>query len=153
MPSLISPTEDASYSAAITDLHDTWAKPIVIFSTRKRVVISTNPNHNFLYATGPNQTQTADEVVKTEGAARIHYKRELQTADLAKNTSGTASDQFNTSRKDWDVKLIVTKDIKTLIEKAERIEFNDQIFQVHTDPRPHGVVSYQFYNFYLKALN
>lgn len=153
MPSLISSIEDASFRTAMQDLHDTWAKDIVVYSTRTRTVISTNPNHNFLYNSGPNQTETIDEVVKTNGKARIHYKRELQNADLVLNTSGKAEDQFNTSRKDWDVKLIVTEDIKELIKDAERIEFNDTVFKVHTDPRPHGVVSYQFYNFYLKALN
>jgi hypothetical protein len=153
MPSFISPSEDASFRSAMVDLHDTWAKDIIVYSTRTRTVITTNPNHNFLYSTGPNQTETVDEVVKTTGKARIHYKKDLPSADLVLNTSGKAEDQINTERKDWDVKLVVTEDIKTLIEKAERITFNDVVFKVKPDNRPHGVVSYQFYNFYLKALN
>jgi hypothetical protein len=150
MPSLVSESEDNTFRSAMTDLHDTFAKDIVIYSTRSRVVISTNPNHNFLYNTGPNQSQTVDEVVKTTGKARIHYKRELKLVDLKGITN---QDQINTSQKEWDVKLIVTEDLKTLIEKCERVEFNGEIFKVHTDGRPHGVVSYQFYNFYLKALD
>ena len=150
MPSLISAAEDVSIREAMTNLHDTWVKDIVIYSTRSRVVISTNPNHNFLYNTGPNQSQTVDEVVKTEGKARIHYKRELKLVDIQ---PVSPQEQINTSKKDWDVKLIVTEDLKTLIEKCERVEFNGEIFNVHTDGRPHGVVSYQFYNFYLKALD
>lgn len=150
MPSLISSTEDASFRAAMTDLHDTWAKDIVIFSSRKKIVISTNPNHNFLYASGSGQTRTTDEVVKTTGKARIHYKKEQKTPDFKGLTD---QDQINVEVKDWDVKLIVGDDLKALIEKAERIEFNDRIFKRRDDIMPHGVISYQFTTFYLKALN
>lgn len=153
MASLISAAEDLSFRSTMGDLHDTFAKEIVIFSSRKRTVVSTNPNHNFLYGSGPNQTETIDEVVKTVAKARIHYKKELQLDQMSKSNSGLSTEQFNVRNKDWDVKLIVTEDVKSLIESSKRIEFNDTIFDVYTDPRPHGVVSYQFYNFYLKALN
>ena len=150
MSSLISPVEDASLRAAMTDLHDTWAKDIVIFSTRKKIVISTNPKHNFLYASGSGQTQTTDEIVKTTGKARIHYRKEQRTPDFKGLTD---QDQINVEVKDWDIKLIVGDDLKDIIGKAERIEFNNIIFKRRDDIMPHGVVSYQFTTFYLKALN
>jgi len=150
MPSFISPTEDTSFREAMANLHETWAKPIVIFQTRKKVVISTNPNHNFLYSSGPGQTQTQDEVVKTNSTARIHYKKDQPTPDFKGLTD---KDQLNVEVKDWDVKMIVNDDVKTILEKAQRIEFNGKLFKLRDDTKSHGVISYQFTTFYLKALN
>lgn len=150
MSSLVSHFEDSEYRAAMSDLHDTFTRDILISYTSTKVVISTNINHNQFYSSGPNQTETIETPHQVLKKARIYYKKDLTLSDLFAKSS---NDQFDVKSKDWDVKLTVDEDTKNLITKAKRIQFDGYIFDIDSDALPHGVVSIQFYDIKLKAVN
>jgi hypothetical protein len=150
MSNLISDSEKASYQSAMKDLHDTFARDIVIYQTSQKTLISTNPNHNFLYNSGPEQTVTSDIIISGTYKARIHYPKE---GHLEKFLSQSNDDQIQLKRKKYMVKLIVEADVKIILDKCERIQFDGVIFAVDSDARPHGVVGVQFWDYYLTANN
>lgn len=152
MASLVSDDENNEYISAMNDLHDTFAKPIVIFYTAQKVVVSTNPNHNMFYSAGPNQTQTIETPVKVETTARIHYRDESKLDDLLLRGGTTSSDQINVKKKDWRVKLVVNEEVKNILLKAKRVQFDDYTYEVDSDCMPRGVITFQFFDIYLKAL-
>ena len=153
MPSYLTPDEEADYRGAMTDLHDTFSRDIFIYQTAQKIVISTNPNHNFLYASGPNQTEVQTTVVKGSYRARIWYPNEEELSNLVRSGGSQNSDQVNVEVKDYKVILVVDLTVKNILKSAEKVTFDDTVYQVVSDPRPHGVIGVQFYNIYLKGLN
>jgi len=150
MGDLLTASERASYQSAMKDLHDTYARDIVIYQTSQKTIISTDINHNFLYNSGPSQTVTNEVIVSGTYKARIHYPKENA---LEKLLSQSNNDQIQLAQKNYKVKLIVESDVKEILLKCERIEFDGTIFAVDSDSRPHGVAGVQFWDFYLKANN
>jgi hypothetical protein len=153
MPDLLTLSERADYASAMQDLHDTFARNIVIYQTATKTVVSTSPNHNFLYGSGPAQTVTEDVIVSGTYKARIHYPKESALEQFLRAGGAKNDDQIQLKRKDWKVKLVVDITVKPILEKCERIEFDGTLFSVESDPRPHGVVGPQFWDYYLSALN
>jgi len=153
MAGYLSNAQIANYRAPMDKLHDTFARDIVIYQTAQRIVISTNPNHNFLYATGPNQTETQETVVRGVYQARIWYPNDEGFEDLLRSGGSQNSDQVNVKRKDYAVVLVVNETVRDIVKTATRIEFDGTIFDIESDGRTHGVIGPQFYNFGLKALN
>jgi len=150
MSDLLSASERTTYQSAMKDLHDTFARDIVIYQTSQKTLVSTNPNHNFLYNSGPDQTVTTDVIISGTYKARIHYPKEEKIERFLTNSN---NDQIQLKRKDYKVKLVVEADVRAILIKCERIEFDGTIFAVDSDPRPHGVAGVQFWDFYLMAAN
>lgn len=153
MPSLISNEEADEYRSAMKDLHDTFARDIIIYKSAEQTVISTNVQHNFLYNSGPYQTETQDVVVSGTYKARIHYPSQLKIEQFLRAGGSKNDDQLQLKRKNYKVKLIVEEDVKNILMDCERIEFDGVIYMSEFDPYPHGVIGVQFWNFYLQALN
>lgn len=153
MADLLTSLERTDYASAMQDLHDTFARDIVIYQTATKTIVSTNPNHNFIYGSGPLQTSTEDVVVQGTYKARIHYPQESKLEQFLRAGGAKNDDQIQLKRKNWKVKLIVDATVRPILEKCERIEFDGTIFAVDSDPRPHGVVGPQFWDYYLMANN
>jgi len=152
MAGFISSADETDFRNTMALVHETWAKPVIIYQTSQKTVISTNPNHNFLYNSGPNQTQIQEVVNSGIYNLRIHYPKDEKINDFTEG--GTkSSNQTNLRKKDYLVKIICSGDALPVLNNCKKIYFNDSFYQIESDPRPHGVVSYQFYNFYLKAVN
>jgi len=152
MAGFISTIDESDYQSAMGLLHSTWAKPVIIYQLAQKTIINTNPNHNFVYSSGPNQTTTQNIVSSGIYNMRIHYPSD-DKLDTLRDGSVRAPQQINLRKKDYLVKLICSRDARALLENCEKIEFNEIVYQIESDPRPHGVVGYQFFNFYLKAIN
>ena len=153
MSDLLSSDERTAYQLAMKDLHDTFARDVVIYQTSQKTLVSTNPNHNFLYNSGPQQTVVSDVIVSGTYKARIHYPKEEKLAQFIRAGGSKSEDQIQLKRKDYKIKLVVEADVKTILDKCERIEFDGTVFAVDSDPRPHGVAGVQFWDFYLMANN
>jgi hypothetical protein len=49
MGSLISDSDKEAFQSVFDDLHDTFAREIKFIQDAKRVILSTDPNYNYLY--------------------------------------------------------------------------------------------------------
>ena len=153
MPSLLTSDEITSMQSAMRDLHDTYARDIVVYLTAKKTIVSTNPSHNYFYNSGPNQTAVTDVISKVVCKARIHYPKEGKLDSFLRAGGSKSDDQLQLIRKDYKVKLVVEEAIKDIIVKSERIEFDGTLLAVDSDYRPHGVIGVQFWDVYLIANN
>ena len=153
MPSLLSQAEIDSYKSAMKDLHDTFARDIIVYQTAKKTVISTNVNHNFIYGGGGGQTEVEETVVANTCKARIHYPKESKLEQFLRAGGSRNDDQIQLKRKDFKVKLVVEEDVKEILQSCERVEFDGIVYTIESDLKPHGVIGVQFYDFYLQAVN
>jgi len=156
MASFISATEAADYQNAMGNLHDTFKRPIIIFQTAQQTIISTNPNHNFLYPSDSSNSSSNDVVsnvvVSGNYFARIHYESEQKTRILRAGYDNV-SEQVDVEDKAGKVKLIFDADTYAIVKNCTRVTFDSGIYQVVSDARPHGVIGTQFFNLNLKPLS
>ena len=153
-----SAADNADYKTAMQQLHATFARPIIIYQAGQQTVIYSNPNHNFLFPDTSNNTgvntQVATTVVSGVYMARIHYEKKQLVGLLANSEiSVERTEQLNIKNKMGVVKIILDATGFAAVETCTRVTFDGEIFQVRSDPRPHGIVGVYFYDLYLTPLS
>ncbi len=156
MASFVTDSDVADYQNAMTNLHDSFKRPIIIFQTALQTIISTNVNHNFLYPSDSSNSSSNDivsnVVVSGNYYARIHYEPNQKTKFLeAGHREG--NEQIGVKDKMGEVKLIFDADTYAIVKTCTRVTFDSGIYEVLSDPRPHGVIGTQFFNLYLRPLS
>ncbi len=152
MADLFSPSQKSAFEQTQRDVHDTFARPITIFKNSQKTVIFSNPDHNFIFDAGPNQTVTEDVIVSGVFNARILYKPD-QPSNMFKGGDGNLNQTQNFQQfAQGDVRLKLDITGRNFLVDATRVEFDGTLFNIKSDQRPHGLFTPQFWNFYLTRL-
>lgn len=149
MSSLLSDCNKAALQNVFYDIHDTFARPIVAFKTVTRVTVSTNPNYNPFY-----DAPAVNDVTQNITQSGIFYARIKYNAEEELNLiQGGPPSQVIAAEEDGVVRLKVDVTGAAYFFDTERVTFDDELFEVVTSKRPHGLFTPNFYTFYLKKLN
>ncbi len=148
----LSATIKANAEQLLNDVHDTFARDIVIYKQSQQVVINTNPKHNFLFSSAPNNTSVQNTVVSGTFKARILYGDKQLKTPITTTQAGRTEDQTNVKLSEGLVRIKVDVSGANFIKDATRIIIDDTIFAIDTDSRPHGLFDPKYYTFYLKRL-
>jgi hypothetical protein len=140
MASLVSNTEKNIYSKVFDDIHDTFARPVVVWKTPKRVVISSDLNYNFLY-----NDQESIEVTYIPISGTFQCRIQWQDPSKTDGWSEIREEvRGNTCR------IKAKKDFVDFISDAERIEIDGRTVQTLGTSRPHGLFNIDFYTLFFK---
>ena len=151
--SFLSQIEQDVLAANFYDLHETFGRPIYIFRQRDEVVISENPDHNFIWSEAPSNTETSYTVVSGLFKARILYGKEQKEQNFASPKAGNTDDQNSSRLEMGEVRIKLDPTGAEFLTNAQRVSFDGEIFQIYTSERPHGLFAPKFYTFFLKKLN
>jgi len=151
MANLISDTERDYLESLMDDMHDTFSRDIVIIKDAQRIIISTDPNYNYLYdnVSGTFNTTIQNQPQKETFKARILYGKK-QVED---NIDVGVDSQMNVDLPAGHVRIKLNQDGFDYIKKAKRVTFDDKIFEINTTDRPHGLFRPRYYTFYLKPVD
>ncbi len=150
MADLFTAVQKAAFEQTQQDIHDTFARPITIFKNSQKIVIFTNPEHNFIFDAGPNQTVTQDVIVSGVFQARILYRPDQPSNMFSASDGGVIGQpQLFQQIPQGDVRLKLDPTGAAFLKEATRVEFDDTVFNIKSDQRPHGLFTPKFYNFYL----
>jgi len=143
---LLNPIEKASFAAALEDLFDTFSKPIVVYKTPTKVIISQDANFNFAF--GDNDKGVDVDYVPVSGVfeAKIHYEH-----DKLSPVPVGAGGELRTPLDQGVVRLKVRQDAYLFLKDCERVEFEGKTYNVVSDFRPRFIFGAKFYIFYLNA--
>jgi hypothetical protein len=151
MAEFLSPSERAAIAANLIDLHDTFGRDIVVYKEAQKVIVSTNPNYNYLYNTGGATNESVENVpIRKVFKARIRYD-----TDRSLEYFGETDSQIKIDRPDASslVRIKLKIEDYDYIKEAKRIELDGRMFRVESDPRAHGLFDVvQFYTLYLRPL-
>jgi hypothetical protein len=151
MAEFLSSSQRASIAANLLDLHDTFGRDIIVYKEAQKVIISTDPNYNYLYKNAGAQTQSVQNVpVKKVFKARIRYD-----TDRSLEYFGETDTQVKVNRVDPNSMVRVKLKIEDYeyIKDAKRIELDGRMFHVESDPRPHGLFDVmQFITLFLRPI-
>lgn len=130
------------------NLHATFARPIYIFRTAQQIVVRSNPNHNYLFDTSPNNTSVTEVIQSGTFMARILYGRKQDLTTFAPK----GNEQVTLLASEGDVRIKLDLTGAAFMVGAQRVEFDGNIFTISTQDRPHGLFDPKFQDFYLKSL-
>lgn len=143
MSELYTDAEKAEVAANLLHLHDTFGRDIIVFKEAQKVIVSTDPNYNYLYNSGGSTTTSVtNQPVKKIFKARIRY--DVGNKNLMSNIGSSETSQ---------VRIKLKKEDYTYISDAKRIELDGRMFHVDSDPRAHGLFdAIQFYTLFLRSV-
>jgi hypothetical protein len=150
MGSLISDSEKERFQAVFEDLHDTFARDIKFIKDAKRVILSTDPNYNYLYNNVRGSVASVKyKITEKTFKARILYIGR-QNEDIF---DGEAGAQIKVDKHVGEVRIKVDAEGYSYLKDTKRCEFDGRKFSIISDEMPHGLFTPHFYTFYLKAVD
>jgi len=150
MGSLIDNIDKDSLESVFEGIHDTFARDIKFIKDAKRVILSTDPNYNYLYKNVKGRvTSIKRKIIETTFKARIMYIGR-QNEDIF---DGDVSSQIKVDKHIGEVRIKVDPIGYEYLKNTKRCEFDGRKFSIISDEMPHGLFSPKYYNFYLKAID
>jgi hypothetical protein len=140
MPSFVSDAEKLAWGNEFNNLHDTFARPVVAWKTPERIVVSTNPNYNFLYN---DQDSIEVKYIPISGTfdCRIQWQDPSKTdgwSEIREEVRGNIC------------RIKAKQNFVDFIGEAERIEIDGRPVQQMGTSRPHGLFNIDFYTIFFK---
>lgn len=149
MAGLISAADKASMEGAIRDVHDTFARDITVYKTKKSIYVATNPvfksSYNALYQKLKNSPTTRTEVSKYTVTARVQYR-----AVQEEENEGGIGAQVNVQFGIGELRIKLTEAAYNDFIFATKIEIDGVIWRIVTDASRAGLFSPQYYVLYLE---
>ena len=143
MTDLLSSGEKSAFDAVFDDLHDTFAREIVIYKKSKKVFVATNSTYNALYSRIKNEKGSEKTVEAVTLKARIAY-----SGNSGKETQENEILGLDVPADHVRIKINSTG--YDLIKKASDIEVDGDLFDVVSDASKAGMFSVKYYNILLK---
>lgn len=150
---LISDEERASYKAAIDDVHDTFARDIVVWRKSAQVLNSQDPNFD-AFNDQSNSSVTYTSTSQTFKARIKYIDRQQLESELKGGHPGIGASKIPLTESFQLVRVKVTRAARDYIEGCEKINLSDDNLDyiVYTIQRPHGVFEPTYYTYYLQSL-
>jgi hypothetical protein len=143
MADLLSNSQKLAYRNVFNDIHDTFARPIIIYKIPKKTIISSNMDYNFAY-----YEQEAVEVNYTPVSgifmARISWK-DPSTLNGFKDIKEEIHGNI--------VELKIKKEVFDFLDNAQRVEVDGRTVQFFGSSQPHGLFGIDFYNVFYEETN
>ncbi len=150
--SYFTPTEQTYLNDEFFNLHATFARPIVIYQTATQTVVFTSPNENILFENAPFNSQTETVINSGIFQARILYAKKELLIPFGAVQRDSSSDQNMIRLQEGEVRVRLDATGAAFLNSSERVTFDGNIFDLITTPRPHGLFTPNFYDFYLKKI-
>ena len=140
MASLVSNTEKLAWANEFNNIHDTFAREVIVWKTPERVVISSDTNYNFLYN---EQDSIEVSYIPISGIfnCRIQWQDPSKTMgwpEIREEVRGNIC------------RIKAKKDFVDFIDNAEKIEIDGRPVNVMGTNRPHGLFNIDFYTLFFK---
>jgi len=144
MADLISSDQKLAYRSVFYDIHDTFARDIIIFKIPKRTVISSDLTYNFAYGGQQDGTEVTYAPVSGVFQARVMWLNPSTLngfKDIKEEIHGNI------------VKLKVKKDVFDFLDNAQHVEIDGRSVQFFGSSQPHGLFGIDFYNIFYEETN
>lgn len=142
-----------SYNNEFNNLHATFGRPITIYKTAQETVLVTNPLNNYLFQGAPNNSLTSTVIQSGVYLARILWGKKEVLNPFNTVQRDNASDQNMIRLSEGEARIKLDPTGAAFLAGCEKVQFDNAILDVVTDPRPHGLFDPNFVTYYLKRQN
>lgn len=153
MSSLIPNSDKVGLADVFNSLHDTFARPVTMFKSSQEVVIQSSPQNNIFFPDAPTNDVVQNVIVSGMFNARIQYAPKEDLKFLSALMGAGGSDQITLKTLEGIVRVKLDPTGAAYLQDAQKVRFDNNIYEVFTDSRPHGLFTPNFYTFFLKRTN
>lgn len=144
--SYLSSSHKQLFEDAMQKVHETFARSIFVYKESLKVIVSTDPNFNYLYNNVKGVSTTVRKSQFNLISARIHYMNKQDEISL----DGDANSQLNLTQNVGEVRIKVDTEGYKYFKDAERVEIDGRMFFKVSDVRKHGLFSPKYFTFFLQ---
>ena len=147
--SLLTDSEKATLFAQFDSAMATFLRPLIVYQEPEKTVIISDPNYNPLEgAYNQNDTEVLNTPIYTTINGRILYDKD-QEWSYVKPYPGNDNGQLKV--KDQTVRSVRAKTDysgHSLLSTAKKIELDGYLFDIQSQPRPHGPFGTGYWTYY-----
>jgi len=144
MASFLTAAQKASYEAVMQDMHDTFARTIYAYKEAQKVIVSTDPNFNYLYNNVKGVSQIVRKTQFEALSARILY------VDKNMEEMYNVDSQIKVERDIGEVRIKLNAEGYAYFKDAKRVEIDGRLFFKVTNVKKHGLFRPKFFTYYLR---
>ena len=144
MASFLTAAQKASYESVMQNMHDTFARSIFAYKEAQKVIVSTDPNFNYLYNNVKGVSQIVRKTQFKQLSARILY------VDKNMEEMYNVDTQIKVERDIGEVRIKLDADGYAYFKDAKRVEIDGSLFFKVTDVKKHGLFRPKFFTYYLR---
>jgi len=144
MASFLTAAQKASYESVMQNMHDTFARSIFAYKEAQKVIVSTDPNFNYLYNNVKGVSQIVRKTQFKQLSARILY------VDKNMEEMYNVDTQIKVERDIGEVRIKLDADGYAYFKDAKRVEIDGRLFFKVTDVKKHGLFRPKFFTYYLR---
>ena len=147
MASLLTAAQKASVNSAMSQLHDTFAREIFIYTEQKEETETSE--YNSLYGRNEDGLEGSYNtiVIKESALARVYYpENPKQEGDQFKS-------QVNISFSQGSVRLKVDEEVLQKLLVCRKVEVDGDLYVLDGNPKVVGPFGTQYYSLFLKREN
>ena len=126
------------------DMHDTFARTIYAYKEAQKVIVSTDPNFNYLYNNVKGVSQIVRKTQFEALSARILY------VDKNMEEMYNVDSQIKVERDIGEVRIKLNAEGYAYFKDAKRVEIDGRLFFKVTDVKKHGLFRPKFFTYYLR---
>jgi hypothetical protein len=149
MGSYLSDKDKLHLASQFNNLHDTFARDIIVYKEAQKVIVSTDPNYNYIYNNSGPTTSIENVPQKKTFKARIFYDYNREMEYFGEANAQTKVERVSANDR---VRIKLKKADYDFIKDAKRIEFDGRMFFIDSDARAHGLFNVDFYTLFLKPV-
>lgn len=146
MPSFLSPEEKAQYEAVMQDMHDTFARSIFAYKDSKKIIVSTDPNFNYLY----NNVKGVSNIIRKTQFKLLNARILYMDKQTEVNFDAEVNSQVKVSHDIGEVRIKLDAEGDSYFKDAKRVEIDGRLMFKVTDVRKHGLFRPKFFTYYLR---
>ena len=146
MSSYLNSSQKEVFESVMQNMHDTFARTIFAYKDSKKVIVSTDPNFNFLYN---NVKGVKKEISRTQFksiSARVMY--------MDKQNEVSFDSEVNLSLKlhhdNGEKRIKLASEGHEYFKDAKRVEIDGRLMFKVTDVKRHGLFRPKFFTYYLR---
>ena len=146
MPSYFNSEEKEELESIMQNMHDTFARSIFAYKESKKIIISTDPNFNYLYNNVRGVKQILNKTQFKAIKARIMYMD--KQSEISYDADVAA--QVKVSHDVGEVRIKLDAEGYDYFKDAKRVEIDGRLMFKVTDVKKHGLFSPKFFTYYLR---
>ena len=146
MASFLSAAQKASYEAVMQDMHDTFARTIYAYKESQKVIVSTDPNFNYLY----NNVKGVSKIVRKSQFKAISARVQYMDKQSEVMFDSEVDSQIKVQHDIGEVRIKLNAEGYSYFKDAKRVEIDGKLFFKITDVKKHGLFRPKFFTYYLR---
>jgi len=146
MSSFLSSAQKQQFEAVMQRMHETFSRTIFAYKDAKKIIVSMDPNFNFLYNNAKGVKTSLHRTQFKTLKARVLYMDKQNEVSFDSEVDSTVKLHHDIG----EVRIKLDSEGYEYFKDAKRVEIDGRIMFKVTDVKKHGLFRPKFFTYYLR---